>query len=97
MRGAHDFVMARTSLTPGKLYARLSAEFRMLRPNSCSSCSVPLPFVVERADPDSANWELGPVPPVCDDCRATIDEVVSRALAHYDVNDPTASPARARH
>jgi hypothetical protein len=89
--------MDRTFLTPGRLYARLSAEFRMLRPNSCSSCSVPLPFVVERADSDSANWELGAVPPVCDDCRATINEVVGRALAHYDVNDPTALPVRRRH
>jgi hypothetical protein len=89
--------MDRTSLTPGNLYARLSAEFRMLRPDTCSSCSVPLPFVVERADAESANWELGTVPPVCDDCRATIDEVVSRALAHYDIHDPTASPVLARH
>jgi hypothetical protein len=89
--------MDRTFLTPGRLYARLSAEFRMLRPGSCSSCSVPLPFVVDRADPDSANWELGEVPPVCDDCRATIDEVVSRALAYYDIYDPTASPQRSRH
>ena len=89
--------MDRTFLTPGRLYARLSAEFRMLRPGSCSSCSVPLPFVVDRADPDSANWELGEGPPVCDDCRATIEEVVSRALAYYDIYDPTASPQRSRH
>jgi hypothetical protein len=89
--------MDRQPLTPGKLYVRLSAEFRMLRPESCSSCSVPLPLVVERDGPDSANWELGAVPPVCDDCRRTIEEVVSRALEHYDVYDPTALPARRRH
>lgn len=89
--------MERTYLTPGKLYARLSAEFRMLRPDSCSSCSVPLPLVVERCDPDSANWELGVVPPVCAECRATIEEVANRASEHYDVYDPTASPARRRH
>ena len=88
--------MDRTSLTPGKLYARLSAEFRMLRSGSCS-CSVPLPFVVERSGPDSANWELGAVPPACEQCRATIDEVVGRALEHYDVYDPTASPVRRGH
>jgi hypothetical protein len=88
--------MDRTLLTPGKLYARLSAEFRMLRTDACS-CSVPLPLVVEREDPDSANWELGAVPPICDKCRATIEDVVARALAHYDVYDPTASPARRHH
>jgi hypothetical protein len=89
--------MDRTALTPGKLYARLSAEFRMLRPDSCSSCSVPLPLVVERDGPDSANWQLGAVPPVCDACRTTIEEVASRASEHYDVYDPTISPIRRRH
>jgi hypothetical protein len=89
--------MDRLSLTPGKLYARLSAEFRSLRPESCSSCSVPLPFVVERDGPTSANWELGAVPPVCEDCRATVEDVVRRALETYDVYDPTASPRRRRH
>jgi hypothetical protein len=88
--------MDRTFLTPGKLYARLSAEFRMLRSDSCS-CSVPLPFVVERDGPDSANWEIGAVPPICDNCRTTVEDVVGRALAHYDVYDPTASPVRRRH
>lgn len=88
--------MHRTSLTPGKLYARLSAEFRMLRTDTCS-CNVPLPFVVERTDPDDANWELGAVPPACEKCRPTIDDVVSRAREHYDVYDPTASPVRRRH
>jgi hypothetical protein len=88
--------MDRTSLTPGKLYARLSAEFRMLRPGTCS-CNVPLPYVVERDGPDAANWELGAVPPACETCRATIDEVVSRALTHYDVYDPTASPVPRGH
>jgi hypothetical protein len=97
VRGAQDFVMDRTFLTPGKLYVRLSAEFRTLRPDSCTSCSVPLPLVVERASPDFANWELGAVPSVCDACRITIEEVVGRALEHYDVCDPTVSPARRRH
>ena len=94
---AQHLDMDRTALTPGKLYARLSAEFRMLRPDSCSSCSVPLPLVVEREDPNLPNWELGAVPPVCDRCRETIEEVVSRASQNFDVYDPTASPARRRH
>jgi hypothetical protein len=89
--------MERTFLTPGKLYARLSAEFRTLRPESCSSCSVPLPLVVERMAPDAANWELGAVPPVCEACRVTVEEVAHRASACFDVYDPTASPARRRH
>jgi hypothetical protein len=97
LRGEQDFGMDRTFLTPGKLYARLSAEFRMLRPDSCSSCSVPLPLVVERDDPESANWQLGGVPAVCDACRATIEEVAHRASEHFDVYDPTALPARRRH
>jgi hypothetical protein len=87
--------MDRTLLTPGRLYARLSAEFRARRPSACS-CNVPLPLVVER-DGDSANWELGAVPPVCDACRATIEDVANRASEHFDVYDPTASPVRRRH
>ena len=79
--------MERIPLTPGRLYKRLSAEFEMLRPASCSSCHMPLPEIVQ-ADDDDANWTVGAIPSVCEECRPVAEGVARRASFFYDVHDP---------
>jgi hypothetical protein len=85
--------MERISLTPGRLYARLSAEFQMLRSRSCSTCNMPLPEMVEPND-DEANWTVGPVPAVCEHCRPVVDEVARRTAFFYDIHDPMTADFR---
>src|SRR5476649_1387269 len=51
--------MERTALTPGKLYSRLSAEFKILRPARCESCAMPMPHLVRRSGEDAPNWAIG--------------------------------------
>ncbi len=88
--------MERISLTPGRLYARLSAEFAMLRSAQCSSCHMPLPQVVHRgpAKKDEANWTVGPVPSVCEACKPVVEDIARRTSYFYDVHDPMSGDIR---
>jgi hypothetical protein len=85
--GGDNESMERTALTPGKLYARLSAEFRTLRPARCESCAMPMPYLVRRAD-DAPNWAVGDEVAACAGCTLIVAEVVGRASRQYDLWDP---------
>jgi hypothetical protein len=87
--------MERIPLTPGRLYARLSAEFQMLRSGRCSSCHMPLPEVVEDArGEDEANWTMGPIPSVCEECRPVAEDIARRTSYFYDVHEPARGDIR---
>jgi hypothetical protein len=88
--------MDRPSLTPGKLYARLSAEFRRLRPTQCESCAMPMPYLVHRAGEDSPNWAVEDDVAACSGCTLIAAEVVRRLSREYDLWDPI-STAVASH
>ncbi|MEO7744111.1 MAG: hypothetical protein ABIR98_14330 [Usitatibacter sp.] len=83
--------MERTALTPGKLYARLSAEFRRLRPEHCGSCRMPL-VVLTRGGPGECNWIVEPTSKLCGACEALIAEIVQKAAREYDLRDPISVP-----
>jgi hypothetical protein len=80
--------MERTALTPGKLYARLSAEFRTLRPTRCESCAMPMPHLVHRAGDDAPNWAIDDEVAACAGCTLIVAEVVGRVSRRYDLWDP---------
>jgi hypothetical protein len=87
--------MGKTTLTPGKLYARLSAEFARLRPREFASCQMPMVYVIERHLGDRANWLVDELPPGCEECQDVVNEIVSRFSFQYDIFDPTCTPVPA--
>ena len=84
--------MDRTALTPGKLYARLSAEFRRVRPEHCGSCRMPMVVLTHRLGPGECNWTVEAAGNLCDKCRLLIAAVVNRASEEYDLHDPISVP-----
>lgn len=79
--------MPKKTLTPGNLYARLSAEFRRLRPAGCQSCNMPMLYAIERVDGDYANWRVEHIDRVCHDCLPVVADIVRRHAAEFDVYD----------
>lgn len=84
--------MERTALTPGKLYARLSAEFRRVRPRECGNCRMPMVVLTHRLGPDSCNWTVEPLSNHCDQCEGLIAAIVERVSAEHDLHDPISVP-----
>ncbi len=84
--------MDRTALTPGKLYARLSAEFRRLRPPDCGNCHMPMVVLTHRLGPDDCNWTVEPPSHLCDPCLEMLAAVVKKVATEYDLHDPISVP-----
>ena len=73
----------RTLITPGRLYARMSSEFRRICCDRCAQCVLPVPYTA--AD---GNWQLGELPGPCEACEHEIQQMVRRYRAKYDLLDP---------
>lgn len=84
--------MDRQALTPGRLYARLSAEFRRLRPQHCGNCRMPMVQLTHRASPEACNWALDEASPLCEGCRPLVLAIVRGAAREFDVRDPVSVP-----
>ena len=87
--------MDKISLTPGKLYARLSEEFARRRPRECSSCHMPMVYVIEREMGDCANWMVDELAMGCESCQGLVNEIVRDFSFQYDIFDPTCIPVPA--
>lgn len=83
--------MSRTILTPGRLYALLSSEFKKRRPALCLNCRTPFPYLVVRPDDVSANWFVSPFTECRHGCHRVIAEIVARLWPLYDLEDWTAT------
>jgi hypothetical protein len=83
----------RTTITPGRLYAKLASEFRQCCCGNCSSCVVPMPFPLEGTGP-GPNWALEALPRDCEKCAKLIQDLVRRYQAEYDLLDPFSRPMR---
>jgi hypothetical protein len=88
--------MGKVSMTPGRLYARLSAEYVRLRPPQCGSCHMPMVYVIERRPGDCANWLVDDLAVGCETCREVLDGIVRRYAFLYDIFDPTCTPVRGK-
>jgi hypothetical protein len=84
--------MERQTLTPGRLYARLSAEFRRLRPQQCGNCRMPMVQLTHRASPEACNWAVDDAAPLCERCDALVAALVEDAAAQFDLRDPVSVP-----
>ena len=83
--------MDRETLTPGKLYAHLAAEYRRVRPSHCGNCRMPMVVLTHRLHPDGPNWSVEDSP-LCDQCAPLVHAIVHEAGQHFDIKDPTAVP-----
>ena len=80
--------MERIALTPGKLFALLSAEFRRRRGHL--NCRMPMVMLSHRISPDGPNWTLESAQTACSACMPLVMAVVGEAAEKYDLRDPTA-------
>ena len=81
----------RTLITPGRLYQRLSSDFRQVCCTKCARYSLPLPSLVDDHATEGA-WRLGQLAEECDECAKAIEEIVKRHQGIFDLLDPV-SPA----
>lgn len=79
----------RPVLTPGRLYAKMSEEFRGHREKVGCSCIMPLPSTREPPADGGCNWEIRPLWSHCTRCDDFLKDLVARYQATYDVFDPT--------
>ena len=84
--------MERTPLTPGKLYARLSAEFRRMRPADCGNCRMPMVVLTHRLGPEACNWTVESPGNPCERCESLVTAIVKGASEDYDLDDPISVP-----
>jgi hypothetical protein len=86
--------MDKELITPGKLYAKLSHEFRERQRGLCEGCRMPMVFQREEVRAGEANWDIESPIAVCETCSALIEQVVHEHADRYDMWDPTAVYAR---
>jgi hypothetical protein len=82
----------RTIITPGRLYSKLSSDFRKVCCERCAQCVFPVPYTA--AD---GTWQLGDLPRECEECAQQISTIVRRHQALYDLLDPFSPRVMARH
>jgi hypothetical protein len=89
--------MRRLKLSPGGLYTILNAELKGRRMVECT-CRMPLPFLIERPDPVSANWRIGTPIPCARGCDVLIAEIVTAVWPKYDLleSSPDVQPEQTR-
>jgi hypothetical protein len=81
----------RTIITPGRLYAKLSDEFRQVARSKCTQCVLPLPYRVDEPG-EGPTWVLGPPSRECEECARVLAEIVRDYQARYDLLDPITPP-----
>jgi hypothetical protein len=82
----------RPELTPGRLYAMLSAEFREARARTCLGCAMPMVFACDRGQGAGANWSVEPLAFRCSRCEVEVARIVRKFAALYDMHEPSAGP-----
>jgi hypothetical protein len=83
--------MFRLKISPGGLYTLLNAELKRKRVIDCA-CRMPLPFHIERPDPQSANWRIGTPAPCARGCDALMVEIAACHWPKYDLLESFPEP-----
>lgn len=81
--GAH--VPPRPALTPGRLYAMMSAELQEARSRHCIGCTMPMLFF--RPGEGESNWQLERGGWRCGPCEESVARIFAKYAALYDVKD----------
>jgi hypothetical protein len=75
----------RTNITAVQLYLLLNREFGRRQSRRCPACVPPVPFRVDRLEPDASNWEVS-FPPDCGgECADLLQELVAEHQALYEL------------
>ena len=82
--------MDKETLTPGRLYARLSQEFHRTRPEECRSCQMPMVTIAVPRTLDEPNWTVEPHK-CCKECAPLIEDIVERYSRRYSMYDPVSA------
>ena len=91
----------RSRISPGRLYNKLTADFRQVCCARCAQCVLPVPHTVFGREGQS--WVLGELPENCEECASAIEDIVRRHQAEYELMDPLAidlgreAPVNRRH
>ncbi len=83
----------RPLLTPGRLYAHMSADFQESRPRTCIGCIMPM-VCLKEPEGEGPNWGLEPPLRRCKVCTEIAGRILERYSALYNVHDPEHSAAR---
>ena len=78
----------RAALTPGRLYAKMSSEFRAESAARGCGCVMPLPYTAEPAKAGACNWQVQPLWSGCSECEDTLAQIVEKYARLYDIRDP---------
>jgi hypothetical protein len=84
-------VPSRPVITPGRLYAMMSAEFQERRSRHCIGCMMPMLFHRPGAE-GQANWQLETGGWRCRACEESVASIFAKYAAIYDVKDHTPAP-----
>lgn len=76
----------RETLTPGRLYARMSEDFRRRR--RCAWCRLPLPELREVEEGEGANWALGSFANGCVPCQRLAHLIEHEYQERFAMHDP---------
>ena len=83
----------RRTLTPGRLYALMSAEFKSARPDGHWLCTMPMLVPAKGAAAlKGANWYLQPMSSQCDECTRVARAIALRFAPAFDISDPQPLP-----
>jgi hypothetical protein len=82
---------SRTLVTPGRLYALMSTEFRKVRPEGHRGCIMPMVFRREPARRGDAQWGIQPMTSQCECCTGIALAIAQRHAEAYEMNDPVGS------
>jgi hypothetical protein len=75
----------RTDTTAAQLYLLLNREFTRRQSRRCPVCAPPVPFRVDRLEPQAPNWEVL-VPPDCGgECADLLRELVAEFQILYEL------------
>jgi hypothetical protein len=92
------FVPRRTVVTPGRLYAMMSAEFRKSRVAGHASCIMPMVCARERVQRSEPAWGIQSMTSQCEACTRIAQGIAQRHGRLYEMHDPIGStyePTRA--
>ena len=84
-RNPEQAVATRTTISPAQLYAILDTEWKKLRPKTCTTCRIPLPYWRTPPDDVSANWAIGTPTNCPEGCHMVIAELLTRLWTKYDI------------
>ena len=85
----------RTDITPAQLYLLLTREFTLRQSRRCPACAVPMPFRVDRLEPDAPNWEIFTPVDCGGECASLLEELVAEHQARYELVPSTEEDERA--